>query len=85
MAPRPNKIRVAIVGGGISGISTAIRLKRNLGDDLDLTVSGRARIAVPPCQCGLGIGETSRVFIADLRKGAFARRDLAQLDLGRSG
>ena len=39
MAPRRSKIRVAIIGGGISGISTAIRLKGNLGDDVDLTVS----------------------------------------------
>lgn len=38
----PRIIRVVIIGGGISGIAQAIRLKEQLGDHLSLTVSSAA-------------------------------------------
>lgn len=34
-----SKIKVVVIGGGISGIATGIRLTEALGDRLELTVS----------------------------------------------
>ena len=36
--PATEPIRVTIVGGGLSGISQAIQLRRQLGSDVDLTI-----------------------------------------------
>lgn len=43
MAPDQRKIRVAIIGAGISGLAQAIRLQDALGERVVITVSVRGR------------------------------------------
>jgi hypothetical protein len=42
MSPNRPKTRIAIVGGGISGIAQGIRIKEAVGDRVELTVSDLA-------------------------------------------
>lgn len=49
-------IRTVIIGGGLSGITQAIRLKKELGDRVQITVSlasGAAKLIADPREEGL--------------------------------
>lgn len=46
VASKKNGINVAIVGGGISGIAQAVRLKERLGKKVKITVSFRSFLKV---------------------------------------
>lgn len=48
MAKTAPKIKVVVIGGGISGIATGIRLSETLGDRLELTVGTADQLELKP-------------------------------------
>jgi cation diffusion facilitator CzcD-associated flavoprotein CzcO len=81
MSPNRPKTRIAIVGGGISGIAQGIRIKEAVGDRVELTVSDLAGVWTEVSADRVNFG-FSRL---DNRKSRVAWWDMEGLEMAWSG